>query len=138
MEKRFGNGKTFARVDFDEKIFKAVKDIVKIFQLKRNYNLSLLSVESFVRQLKNSYAFSSHFYYCDDKSDKTQKKFSAAVGSYAKISGNEKPLLLMDSTVFGSAKGGFFITDKEIYAHGRDNFLLPTIICPSRRIKTTF
>jgi hypothetical protein len=45
-----------------------------------------------------------------------ETKIKNAVGSYAGLAEDEKPLVLLDNTVFGSAKEGILLTDRRIYA----------------------
>ena len=74
--------------------------------------------KTFVEQLRAEYSFSSHIYYYDfdEKSDKKiQKKFQTALSTYVKLTPSEVPLLLFDSTVFGSAKEGFVLTTRGIH-----------------------
>lgn len=73
-----------------------------------------------LQMLRSNYVFSSNIYYNGlgeivDK--KSQKKFKAALGSYAKLAPDEFPLILFDSTLFGSAKDGFVLTTKGIHIH---------------------
>ncbi len=56
------------------------------------------------------------------------KKISKAIKAYADIPPTETPLLLYDNTLFGSAKEGFVLTDKTIYANG--GFLVGKRTCP--------
>jgi len=44
-----------------------------------------------------------------------KKKLRNAIKVYANISNNETPLVLIDDTIFGSAKNGLLLTDKAIY-----------------------
>lgn len=44
------------------------------------------------------------------------KKFTNAKGNYVDLQSEEIPLLLFDDTLFGSAKSGFVITNKFLYA----------------------
>ena len=130
------DGKTFASVDFDEKIFSLVKQIMEIFKLKRYCiilrkgslkNLFLrnttaenkpqISKSEFKAELRDNYKFNTYVYYNYANDEKAQKKFSAALGSYAKLSSGEEPFVLFDSTLFGSAKDGFILTDKGFYSH---------------------
>lgn len=74
----------------------------------------------FLQRLRDNYVFSSNIYYNGlgeivDK--KSQKKFKAALGSYAKLAPDEFPLILFDSTLFGNAKDGFVLTTKGIHIH---------------------
>ncbi|MFZ2967752.1 MAG: TerB family tellurite resistance protein [Sulfuricurvum sp.] len=48
--------------------------------------------------------------------DIPEKKLHNAINQYAFIEKNEQPLVLIDDTVFGSAKCGMLLTDKSIYA----------------------
>lgn len=47
-----------------------------------------------------------------------KKKLKNAITSYAEIGEEEVPLLLIDDTIFGSAKDGVLITDKAMYFKG--------------------
>ena len=130
------DGKTFASVDFDEKIFSLVKQIMEILKLKhycilrkgsvknilsRNTaaeNKPPISKSEFKAELRDNYRFNIYVYYNYANDEKAQKKFSAALGSYAKLSSGEEPFVLFDATLFGSAKDGFILTDKGFYSHG--------------------
>ena len=50
-------------------------------------------------------------------SEKGDKKFKAALSSYAKLTDFEIPLICYDSTLFGGAKDGFVFTNKGIHFH---------------------
>jgi hypothetical protein len=53
-----------------------------------------------------------------------QKKLDGAINSYANYDRkNETPVLLIDSTIFGSAKGGLLMTDSTLYYSLRINSL---------------
>ena len=74
--------------------------------------------KTFVEQLRTEYYFNSNIYYYDfdEKPDKkVQKKFQTAINTYAKLTSREVPLVLFDSTVFGSAKEGFVLTTRGIH-----------------------
>lgn len=43
------------------------------------------------------------------------KTLSKAKAAYAKMDNEEKPLVMYDSTIFGSAKEGFVLTDRNVY-----------------------
>ncbi|MBZ9615161.1 hypothetical protein [Clostridium estertheticum] len=55
------------------------------------------------------------FIYIPDRGLKYLAKFKNAVISYAKLQQDEEVLFLFDNTVFGSAKDGFILTNKNIY-----------------------
>lgn len=77
-------------------------------------------MRDFLKLLRDKYTFNSHIYYNEleeAKNKKIQKKFNAALDSYAKLVPDETPLLLFDSTLFGSAKDGFILTTKGIHIH---------------------
>lgn len=57
----------------------------------------------------------SGYIYLPNSGQKYLTKFNNAVTSYAKLQQNENVLLLFDNTVFGSAKDGFILTNKNIY-----------------------
>lgn len=74
--------------------------------------------KTFVEQLCAEYSFSSHIYYYDfdeKPNKKIQKKFQTALNTYVKLTPSEVPLVLFDSTVFGSAKEGFVLTTRGIH-----------------------
>ena len=112
------DGKTFSEVEFDEKIFNLVKQIVEIFKLKNYCLLRKASITEFKANLRDNYKFNSYVYYNYANDEKAQKKFKAAIESYAEISDDEVPILLFDATVFGSAKEGFMLTNKGFHSHG--------------------
>lgn len=134
------NGKDVMSVEFDEDVFKTVKDIVEIFKLKNFYMTSKLvtpqynfsskietataetkpqiSIEELKAYIRDNYKFDTYVYYNYAYDDKAQKKFRAALESYAKLSADEIPLVLFDSTFFGNAKDGFILTNKGFYSHG--------------------
>ncbi|WP_339180290.1 zinc ribbon domain-containing protein [Paenibacillus sp. FSL H8-0317] len=66
--------------------------------------------------IQNEAIKSKVFLVLGDSTDKLTKKMENVKSSYAPIQA-ENPLLLFDSTVFGSAKDGFLITDHRIYVH---------------------
>lgn len=111
------NGKHFVSVEFDERVFKLLKDIVDIFKLKNLYRLSRMSVETFTRQLQDTYNGISGTYFNDPANSKSQKKFKAALDTYVKLAAGEEPILLYDATLFGSAKDGLTLTNRGIHSH---------------------
>lgn len=50
-----------------------------------------------------------------DESEKADKKFQNALSTYAKLEPGERPVVIYDSTVFGSGKNGCLISDRTIY-----------------------
>lgn len=45
------------------------------------------------------------------------EKLQGALSSYGSLEKNEEPVVLYDDTVFGGAKDGFLITNKNVYTH---------------------
>ena len=81
-------------------------------------------MRNFLQMLRNNHVFRSHIYYNElgeIKDKKTQKKFNNALNSYVKLVPDEAPLVLFDSTFFGSAKDGFTLTNKGIHIHSGDS-----------------
>lgn len=72
-----------------------------------------------LRDLKATYGNGKNFekYFVIDSPQFTAK-IEKAVKAYAPVSTNEKPILLMDDTLFGTAKSGFVITDQHIFFKG--------------------
>ena len=122
------DGKTFAKIEFDEKIFNLVKQIVEIFKLKNSVkdsrstaeteNKPQISFSEFKANLRDNYKFNTYVYYNYANDEKAQKKFKAALDSYAKLSSGEEPFVLFDATVFGSATDGFILTNKGFHSKG--------------------
>ena len=78
-------------------------------------------MHNFLQLLRNKYIFHASIYYNElgrFESKKNYDKFKGALGSYAKLDTDEIPLVLFDSTFFGSAKDGFILTTKGIHIHG--------------------
>ena len=71
--------------------------------------------DKFVRN-NPSFKFQCSIYYYG-YSEKGEKKFKAALSSYAKLTEFEIPLICYDSTLFGGAKDGFVLTNKGIHFH---------------------
>jgi hypothetical protein len=46
-----------------------------------------------------------------------QKRLNSALQSYGAIESGERPLVLIDDSLFGGAKIGILLTDQQIYAH---------------------
>lgn len=63
------------------------------------------------------FKFKSHVYYASDDSDKSRKKFTTAMTTYAPIEQNEVPLICVDATSFGGAEDGAVISTRGIYLH---------------------
>ncbi|MBR2215543.1 MAG: hypothetical protein IJ849_07275 [Selenomonadaceae bacterium] len=62
---------------------------------------------------KGHFAFRSRVYYVTD--DKADKKFANATSSFAKLAAGELPIVLYDSTVFGSSKDGLLMSTRGIH-----------------------
>lgn len=62
-----------------------------------------------------------------------EKKINKAIASYAPIFKGEKPLLLEDFTIFGSAKEGFVLTDRNVYL--KDMFS-PKVVFPVNSVRS--
>ena len=121
------NGEIFADVEFDKQVFNVIRNIINIFKLKNNYILSTITFENFVRRLQDTYSNISSIYYKNPSNSKAQKKFNSALSSYVKLTNNEVPFLLFDSTLFGGAKDGFVLTNKGIHLHSiaQDTVYIP-------------
>lgn len=65
---------------------------------------------------KYPHTFSDDFYIYSANT-KYQKKFNNAIKEYATLDYSEKPVVLYDGTVFGSATDGFLITTKGLWLH---------------------
>ena len=77
-----------------------------------------MGLASEVRRLYASNLSSDFYYYDGNKDDKkAQKKLSAAIQKYAKLLPGEFPLMLYDSTVFGSGTEGFLMSTRGVYNH---------------------
>jgi hypothetical protein len=71
-----------------------------------------------VRALVEEYSVKikdDHFFFAPNL---PPKKVKNALDSYASAAKNEEILMVIDDTVFGSAKAGALLTDKTLYAHG--------------------
>ncbi|MGL4762510.1 MAG: hypothetical protein ACRCWG_13770 [Sarcina sp.] len=63
----------------------------------------------------------------------SEKKYASAMASYADINDAEKPVLLLDTTVFGLKTSGLLVTDKNIYyKEGLSNSLNINLLAISR------
>ncbi|MGL4656800.1 MAG: hypothetical protein ACRCWM_13100 [Sarcina sp.] len=63
----------------------------------------------------------------------SEKRYASAMSSYADISDTERPVLLLDTTVFGLKTSGMLITDKNIYyKEGMTNSLNINLLAISR------
>ncbi|MGL5822807.1 MAG: hypothetical protein ACRCYE_14465 [Sarcina sp.] len=63
----------------------------------------------------------------------SEKKYAAAMTTYADLDDTEKPMLLLDTTVFGLKASGLLVTDKNIYyKEARANGLDMSILAISR------
>ncbi|MGL4741582.1 MAG: hypothetical protein ACRC41_12370 [Sarcina sp.] len=63
----------------------------------------------------------------------SEKKYAAAMTTYADLNDTEKPMLLLDTTVFGLKASGLLVTDKNIYyKEARANGLDMSILAISR------
>lgn len=122
------NGEDLMTVEFDDEVFKAVKDIIEIFKLKNSMknssntaeieNKPQISFSEFKANLRDNYKFNTYVYYNYANDEKAQKKFKAAFDSYANLSADEEPFVLFDATLFGSAKDGFILTNKGFHSKG--------------------
>lgn len=115
----------------DEKIrplFNLIQDCRKFFiDVKASPEIDKNKIQNFIQQLQENFYFSSHVYYYNygGKLDKKiEKKFSAALQSYAKLELNEVPVMLFDSTFFGSATDGFILTNKGIHSNKSKNIFI--------------
>ncbi|WMT41216.1 hypothetical protein RE628_00940 [Paenibacillus sp. D2_2] len=57
------------------------------------------------------------YVFIENENEKVIKKFQNALESYANLEFDERPVVLFDNTVFGSAKDGCLITNRRIYIH---------------------
>ncbi|MGL4453098.1 MAG: hypothetical protein ACRCTZ_18205 [Sarcina sp.] len=63
----------------------------------------------------------------------SEKRYASAMASYADMNDVEKPILLLDTTVFGLKTSGMLITDKNIYyKEGMTNSLNISLLAISR------
>lgn len=63
----------------------------------------------------------------------SEKKYAAAISSYADLNDAEKPMLLLDTSTFGVKTGGLLVTDKNIYyKEGMSNSLNINLLAVSR------
>ena len=88
-----------------------------ITDAKRN-STKKTTPKTFVEQLRIKYNLSSNicYYDFDEKPDKKiQKNFQTALNTCVKPKPSEVPLVLFDSTVLGSAKDGFVLTNRGIH-----------------------
>ena len=73
------------------------------------------SLNKAIEMLSNFNTLPLNNYYLYGK-DIPQKKFNNAINSFLFAPQNETILIFHDSTVFGSAKEGFCLTDKALYS----------------------
>lgn len=65
--------------------------------------------------------------YITYRSESFEKKIPKAIAAYARIGNGETALVMEDQTIFGSAKEGFVLTDRNIYINisGCKNAMIP-------------
>jgi len=71
------------------------------------------NIDNIIQKYKNK-IFDNQIFFAPDI---PPKKLKNAIQKYAFIKKDETPLLLIDDTVFGSAKIGLVLTDKTVYLH---------------------
>ena len=108
-------------------LFNLIQDCRKFFiDVKAAPEIDKNKIQKFIEQLQENFYFSSHVYYYNHggKLDKKiGKKFKAALQSYAKLELNEVPVVLFDSTLFGSATDGFILTNRGIHSNKKNIFI---------------
>ena len=110
-------------VDFKDE--KEVKDVQEGKSLKSTKNMEdrLKNVKTFDDKLKDIVAnyrekiSNKKIFFSDDI---PVKKLNNAMSMYAKLEGNEHPLMLIDDSIFGSAKVGTVLTNKRLYSRNDD------------------
>lgn len=74
--------------------------------------LTPIQISNALSALTNKYPYTRYITY---RTEEFEKKLGKARFAYAPIRNGETPLMMEDQTLFGSAKEGFVLTDKNIY-----------------------
>lgn len=98
-------------------------------------NMQISPAEKFTLELVNSVQSENlrRMLFIHSEGAASEKKYAAAMASYADLNDVENPVLLLDTTVFGVKTSGLLVTDKNIYyKEGMSNSLNINLLAVSR------
>ncbi len=98
-------------------------------------NMTISPAEGFSLELVNSIKLENlrKTLFVHSEGASSEKRYASAMASYADMSDVERPVLLLDTTVFGLKTSGLLITDKNIYyKEGMSNSLNINLLAISR------